>query len=76
MRFGKRKLDWIAENGGMALVITHPDYMNFTRKKLGINEYPVKFYEELLEYIKTKYEGQYWHVLPKEIARFWSKSKQ
>lgn len=26
------------------------------------------------EYIKTKYEGQYWHVLPKKMARFWSKN--
>jgi len=25
----KEKLDWIAERGGMALLITHPDYMNF-----------------------------------------------
>jgi peptidoglycan/xylan/chitin deacetylase (PgdA/CDA1 family) len=71
----KKKLDWIAEKGGMALVITHPDYMNFSRLKSGINEYPIKFYEEFLEYIKSRYEGQYWHVLPKEIARFWHKLK-
>ena len=69
----KKKLDWIAENGGMALVISHPDYMNFTENKLGSEEYPVKIYEEFLEYIKTRYEGQYWNVLPKEIARFWAK---
>jgi len=25
----KRKLEWVAENGGMPLVNTHPDYMNF-----------------------------------------------
>lgn len=69
----KKKLDWIAEKGGMALVITHPDYMNFTGRKFGINEYPVEFYKEFLGYIKTRYEGKYWQVLPKEIARFWSK---
>jgi hypothetical protein len=23
----KKKLDWIVEKGGMALLITHPDYM-------------------------------------------------
>ena len=28
----KRKLDWIAEHGGLALLITHPDYMNFSRR--------------------------------------------
>jgi hypothetical protein len=21
--------------------------------------------------VKARYEGQYWHVLPKEMARFW-----
>ncbi len=68
-----QKLDWIAQQGGMALLITHPDYMNFTGKNFGINEYPVKRYEEFLEFIKARYEGQYWHVLPKEIARFWLK---
>src|SRR5436853_2459612 len=25
----KRKLDWVAEHGGMALVTVHPDYINF-----------------------------------------------
>ena len=67
----KQKLDWIAENGGMALVNTHPDYMNFDGGKLGIEEYPAQYYEEFLEYVKDKYEGQYWHVLPREMARFW-----
>jgi len=67
----KRKLDWIVEKGGMALVITHPDYMNFGNTKFTIEEYPMTFYKEFLEYIKNKYEGQYWHPLPKEMARFW-----
>jgi hypothetical protein len=56
----------------MALLITHPDYMNGKKGKCGIEEYPIKFYEELLHYVKSKYEGQYWHVLPKEMARFWN----
>jgi peptidoglycan/xylan/chitin deacetylase (PgdA/CDA1 family) len=68
----KKKLNWIVENGGMALLITHPDYMNFGGEKLGKEEYSVECYEEFLNYIKLNYEGQYWHVLPKEIARFWS----
>jgi hypothetical protein len=67
----KKKLDWIAEHGGMALLNTHPDYMNFDGGKLGVEEYPADLYREFLEYVKTKYEGQYWHALPKEIARFW-----
>ena len=67
----KQKLDWIAEHGGMALVNTHPDYMNYGDGKIGIEEYPAEYYVKLLEYIKDKYEGQYWHALPREIARFW-----
>jgi peptidoglycan/xylan/chitin deacetylase (PgdA/CDA1 family) len=70
----KQKLDWIVKNGGMALLLTHPDYMNFGTKKLSIAEYPATFYEEFLSYIKNKYEGQYWHALPKEMARFWTKN--
>ena len=70
----KNKLDWIAEHGGMALLITHPDYMNFNNTKLGIEEYPAEHYQQLLEYIKSKYDGQYWHVLPKDMARFWQKN--
>jgi peptidoglycan/xylan/chitin deacetylase (PgdA/CDA1 family) len=67
----KKKLDWIAEKGGMALVITHPDYMNARPGRLSKEEYPMHYYAELLKYVKTKYEGQYWHVLPKEMASFW-----
>ena len=29
------KLNWIAKNGGMALVIIHPDYLNFNNQKIG-----------------------------------------
>ncbi len=68
----KKKIDWIARHGGMALVNTHPDYMNFKGSRPGIEEYPAHHYEEMLTYIKTRYAGQYWHPLPKEMARFWS----
>jgi hypothetical protein len=67
----KKKLDWIADNGGMALLIAHPDYMNFNCRECGNEEYPSKNYQELLEYVKSRYEGQYWHALPREVARFW-----
>jgi hypothetical protein len=32
----KKKLDWIVEKGGMALLITHPDYMIFGGKRPGM----------------------------------------
>jgi hypothetical protein len=67
----KKKLDWIADKGGMALLITHPDYMNCKSGICGMEEYPVDFYEELLDYVKRKYEGRYWNALPREVAGFW-----
>jgi hypothetical protein len=67
----KKKLDWVVKQSGMALLITHPDYMKFDLIKSGPWEYTVSHYREFLEYVKTKYKGQYWHVLPCEIARFW-----
>jgi hypothetical protein len=71
----KQKIDWIAENGGMALLNTHPDYMGFEDKKLTIDEYSFKYYEEFLRYIKFKYNNQYWHVMPRDMSRFWLKTQ-
>ena len=70
----KQKLDWIADKGGMALLNTHPDYMNYCGRELTIEKYPAKYYEEFLTYIKSNYAGQYWHALPKDIAHFWSET--
>jgi peptidoglycan/xylan/chitin deacetylase (PgdA/CDA1 family) len=68
----KRKLDWIADSGGMALLNTHPDYMNFNGTKCGREEYPCGYYEEFLDYVKARYEGEYWHALPRDVARYCS----
>ena len=67
------KLDWIVSKGGMALINTHPDYMNFSGSKCSLEEYPVRYYSDFLEYIKSRYAGEYWHVLHQDIARFWRK---
>jgi glycosyltransferase involved in cell wall biosynthesis len=69
----KNKLDWIVEHGGMALLITHPDYMNWTGAKLGREEYPSPYYRQFLEYVRDKYKGRYWHALPREVAAFWKR---
>lgn len=67
----KRKLDWIAEKGGLALLTTHPDYMKFGSKKPGLDQYPADYYRQLLSYISDRYKGRYWHVLPRDLSRFW-----
>ena len=64
------KLDWIANYCGMALVNVHPDYIQFTDRKPGTEEFSVKLYLDFLIYILTKYKDQFWNVLPSEIARF------
>jgi hypothetical protein len=71
----KRKVDWIAEHGGMVLLNLHPDYIAFDNGPLSLSEFPARFYQELLNYIREKYSGAYWHALPRQIARFFSASR-
>ncbi len=67
----KKKLDWIAEKGGMALMLTHPDYIGGEDGISGSEEYPVNLYADILRYVRDKYKGQYYHVLPRDIAEYW-----
>jgi hypothetical protein len=72
----KRKLDWIVENGGMALLNTHPDYMNFHSRKEGLEEYAAARYTDFLNYVKRKFHGFMWHALPRELSAFWVQNIQ
>jgi predicted glycosyltransferase len=67
----QKKLDWIATNGGMALMNSHPDYMNFGGESLSREEYPVGLYREFLDYVRTRYAGRFWHAIPRDLARYW-----
>lgn len=67
----KKKLDWVAERGGMVLMNTHPDYMVFHAEKPRVDEFRADYYRQLLQYLTSRYEGQFWHALPREISRFW-----
>lgn len=66
----KRKVDWIADKGGMILLNAHPDYMSFEAARINSDEYPFHFYEDILLYIQDKYRNRYWNALPREIARY------
>lgn len=66
----KRKLDWIAEKGGMALVNVHPDYMVFDGTRPGISEYSAHIYEDFLLYLKERYKDDFYHCLPRDLARY------
>lgn len=74
IRTWKRKLEWVAQQGGMVLVNTHPDYMNFGNGKCDYEHYQARLYRDLLDLIKTEYTDRYWHVLPRQIAEFWRAS--
>jgi glycosyltransferase involved in cell wall biosynthesis len=66
-----KKLAWIAEHGGMALVNVHPDYTAFSDRSVEMpRAYPVELYKQLLEHVRSRYAGQYWHALPQELATF------
>lgn len=70
----KKKIDWIVRKGGMALVITHPDYMNFASGRWGLEQYPAALYRRFLEYVMTKYEGLCWHALPMTVAKYFGET--
>jgi hypothetical protein len=62
----KRKLDWIASHGGMALINVHPDYLSFDG--FHRHQYPSNLYREFLEYVRDRYEGSFCNLLPREVA--------
>lgn len=63
----KQKLDWIAAHGGMALLNSHPDYMKFEGVFSRDEEYPIAFYAEFLDYIKSKHSRNFWHARPQDV---------
>ena len=65
-----RKVDWIAQHGGMALLDTHPDYMSFDPHSKRSGEFDVKFYREFLQHVIQKHEGSFWKALPREAAAY------
>jgi hypothetical protein len=69
----RKKIDWIASIGGMVLLNTHPDYMNFEGKQ-GVQNYPASHYVGILQYIQDKYRGRYWNTLPSILAEYWRES--
>jgi hypothetical protein len=63
----RQKLDWVAAQGGMVLMNTHPDYMKFEGVP-GVAEFNASIYAEFLSYLNSRYKGAFWHALPREVA--------
>jgi len=66
----KRKLEWVAARGGMALVNVHPDYMSLDRKKRR-GEYSGDLYADYLGHAAIHYGQDAWFALPRDVARFY-----
>lgn len=60
-RIWEEKLDYVAALGGMAMLITHPDYLDTDSK--------IAAYRNLLEKARTM--NGMWHALPSEVAQWW-----
>jgi peptidoglycan/xylan/chitin deacetylase (PgdA/CDA1 family) len=56
-----RKIDFISRISGLALMLTHPDYLR-TDQLRGV-------YRGFLDHVRC--QGQYWHALPRDVARWW-----
>ena len=63
----KAKLDWVARQGGLALVNVHPDYMSFSGTKAA-TEYDTGLYRRFLEYVMNQYGNSCWFALPRDVA--------
>ena len=66
----RNKLNWIVQNGGMALLNVHPDYVDFDGSARDGTAFPAQRYREFLEYAATRNHGECWHALPKELASY------
>lgn len=60
-RIWLEKVDFLSRYSGMALSLTHPDYLLEPRR--------LAVYEQFLQAMKER--DDYWHALPKEVARWW-----
>jgi peptidoglycan/xylan/chitin deacetylase (PgdA/CDA1 family) len=60
-RLWLEKLSFIEDHCGLALVNTHPDYLKV--------DHTWRVYTEFLEELKGR--SNYWHALPREVARWW-----
>jgi hypothetical protein len=65
----KSKLDWVARNGGLALVNVHPDYIAFAEERCH-SEFPVRLYKDFLTHVSEQYGAAAWCALPRDVAQF------
>ncbi len=67
-----RKLDWIAEHGGMALVNIHPDYVGFDSTNGSGNNYPAARIYEFLNHVVKKFGDAFWNPSCSELSSWYA----
>jgi glycosyltransferase involved in cell wall biosynthesis len=67
----EQKLAWIVQNGGMALMNTHPDYMNFGTDR-NPRCYPLGHYANFLRHVAEVYQDRLWRVVPRVVAKWYT----
>jgi peptidoglycan/xylan/chitin deacetylase (PgdA/CDA1 family) len=60
-RIWRHKLHFIKAWRGMALMLTHPDYLHSPRTR--------EIYRSFLSAVREM--GDFWHALPRDVARWW-----
>lgn len=60
-RIWRDKLMVIKRWSGMALMLTHPDYLDTPRRR--------ELYRDFLTTVRS--DGGFWHALPRDVARWW-----
>jgi peptidoglycan/xylan/chitin deacetylase (PgdA/CDA1 family) len=58
-----KKIEFIRQHCGMALLNSHPDYLNAPSR--------LNIYSSFLRTMREK--DDYWHALPREVAQWWRK---
>ena len=69
-----KKLDWVAEHGGMALLNVHPDYINFKGRETS-SEFSAELYESFLKHVMNRYQSSCWFALPRDVAKYVARFK-
>jgi peptidoglycan/xylan/chitin deacetylase (PgdA/CDA1 family) len=65
-RIWEHKLEYLSRHNGMALMLTHPDYLDSPRL--------LDLYRRFLARVREHEDN--WHALPREVAAWWMKREQ
>ncbi|MBN9692884.1 MAG: glycosyltransferase [Verrucomicrobia bacterium] len=66
-----QKLAWVGEQGGMALINVHPDYLRFEDEADDGRTYPVDHYVQFLKAARG-FGDRAWYALPRDLAHWYN----